>query len=279
MKKLLAFILSLILSVCAMSTFTACGEESIIVYTNAFFAPFEYYSGSSIVGVDVDIMNKVGQRLGKKVEFKNVEFATIIDAVAAGKVCDAGAAGITVTTARAQKVDFSTKYYKSVQYVIYDKTDSSISLSKNSADEDCIFWADLAGKRIGVQTDTTGDIYVDIEINGDGPDYAGELNGSNASQKRFDNVEVAANDIGLGIDVVVIDKLPAQFICSKNSKYACVPLYYDAETATEEEYAICVPKGSTELLNAINAVLAELLVVENGETGIEKLVKQHMGLN
>jgi ABC-type amino acid transport substrate-binding protein len=45
------------------------------------------------------------------------------------------------------------------------------------------------------------------------------------------------------------------------------------ETATEEQYAICVTKGNTELLNAINAVLAEL-----GEAGINALVATHLGL-
>jgi len=80
------------------------------------------------------------------------------------------------------------------------------------------------------------------------------------------------------IDAVIIDELPAQFIVSKNSQYKCVPLYYsgatDAEDApVEEQYAICVTKGNTALLDAINAVLDEMM--KNGE--IEKLVMQHMG--
>ena len=43
---------------------------------------------------------------------------------------------------------------------------------------------------------------------------------------------------------------------------------------------ISVKKGNTELLDAINAVLAELLVKDaNGQSAIEKMVMDHMGMN
>ena len=74
-------------------------------------------------------------------------------------------------------------------------------------------------------------------------------------------------------DLVVVDELPAKFICNANSQYVCYALYYNANTATEEQYAICVTKGNTELLTAINEVLAEL-----GEEGIQALVNKHLGL-
>ena len=59
----------------------SCDSDEIIVHTNAFFAPFEYYEGEEIVGVDVEIMNMVGEKMGKKVTFKNVEFSAIIDII------------------------------------------------------------------------------------------------------------------------------------------------------------------------------------------------------
>ena len=108
--------------------FTACdkkgGDDTIVCYTNAFFAPFEYYGGASgteIVGVDIDIMNKVGEKLGKKVVYENKDFATLIDYVQEGKLCDCAAAGFTITDSRKEKVNFSVEYYTSVQYVIVKK--------------------------------------------------------------------------------------------------------------------------------------------------------------
>lgn len=276
MKKFFVMLLTLLMGIGCIG-FTGCGDskETIIVQTNAFFAPFEYYEGTKIKGVDVDIMNMVGEKLDKKIKFENVEFSAIIDNVAAGNVCDAGAAGITVTPARAEKVDFSSKYYKSVQYVIYKKSDAAnILLNKNVDGDDCIFWKDLAGKKIAVQLDTTGHIYVDIEINGDGPEYPGELAGAGATLTPYDSAQLASDAmVANHVDVVVVDELPAQYIVSKNSNLACVPLYYTADTATEEEYAICVAKGNTELLNAINEVLDEL-----GTEGVLNLVKIHMGI-
>ena len=284
MKKFLALALSLGLAV----SLTACsgGQEgdsqqnaAISVYTNAYFAPFEYYDGTDIVGVDVDIMNMVGEKLGRKVTYTNVDFGTIIDTVSSGKLADVGAAGITITAARQELVDFSDPYFTSVQYVVYPA--GSMEIDGTDGDVDYILWDSLADKKIGVQTDTTGDIYVDLEINSDGSadydEYTGVLYGTETSQTRYDSAQLAVDAVGAGqIDVVVVDYLPASYIVEKNSGYECAALYYggDEPSPTEEQYAICVTKGQDELLAAINGVLAEL-----GEDGINDLVMEHMGLN
>ena len=82
MKKLLALLFVLV----SMITLASCGKETLVVYTEAGFAPFEYVKDGKITGVDVDIMNLVGEKLGKKVVFENVGFDTIVDTVAAGKL-------------------------------------------------------------------------------------------------------------------------------------------------------------------------------------------------
>lgn len=281
MKKLLTLIMAGILSVACIVGLTACGNNKIYVDTNAFFAPFEYYQGKEIVGVDIDIMNKVGEKLGKKVVFTNTDFDVIIDNVSSGKKFDCGAAGITVTDARKEKVDFSNTYFKSIQYVIYKKDNATMNGKVKEADDktSCVFWSDLAGLKLGVQRDTTGDIYANLEIDGEGEEgtedyYKGELNGTNATVTGYDSAQLAVDAISANqIDVVIVDKLPAEYICNKNTDFVCKALYYDAETATEEEYAICVTKGNTELLNAINEVLTEL-----GEKGISDLVSAHLGI-
>ncbi len=268
----------------AALSMTACGKDSNTIYvdTNAYFAPFEYYGGDSgleIVGVDVEIMNKVGEKLGKKVVYENTDFDVIIDNVASGNKYDCGAAGITVTEERKQKVDFSIPYFTSVQYVIMPATATVTAYKDGSTDY--VLWSTLAGKKIGYQRDTTGDIYVNLEISGE-EDYTGQLQGTNAQGKAYDNAQLAVDAISANqVDVVVVDKLPAQYIVSKNSNYKCYALYYPASAdntaaadfPTEEQYAICVTKGNTELLSAINEVLTEL-----GENGINALVSKHLGL-
>ena len=279
MKKILALVLALVMMATMALAFTSCGNDEIIVQTNAFFAPFEYYVGEEIVGVDVEIMNMVGEKLGKKITFKNVEFSAIIDNVKEGKVCDAGAAGITITDERKEKVDFSTPYYTSVQYVIF-AADSDIA-KRGAEGSQYIVWEAMAGKTIGVQTDTTGWIYTDGEIYATADNdygYDGVLYGTGTELKTFDNAQLAADGIGSNIvDYVIIDELPAEYIVSKNSGLACLPLYYSGETEAddapvEEQYAICVTKGNTELLDAINAVLADL--IKDGK--VEEMVMSHM---
>ena len=290
MKKILAIALAALMIVSASVLLASCSkEDKIIVQTNAFFAPFEYYEGNNIVGVDVDVMTKVGEKLGKKIEFVNTEFAAIIDNVKDGKVCDAGAAGITITDARKEKVDFSTPYFTSVQYVIFAKTDNTIA-TKTVNGETYVIWEALSGKKLGTQLDTTGWIYTDGEINATADNdygYDGVLYGTGTTNTGFDNAQLAADAIGANhIDVVIIDKLPAEYITSKNESLTCLPLYYAGETdaddaPVEEQYAICVTKGNTELLDAINAVLSEMLSTKDasGQSEIDKLVMKHMGLD
>ena len=281
MKKIISLALALLM-LASLAVFTiSCdsANDEIIVNTNAFFAPFEYYVGDEIVGVDVEIMNMVGEKMGKKVTFKNTEFSAIIDNVKEGKVCDCGAAGITITDERKDKVDFSIPYYTSVQYVIFAK-DSEIA-KRGSGDNRYIVWEALAGMTIGTQTDTTGWIYTDGEIFAQADNdygYDGVLYGTNTVLKNFDNAQLAADGIASNIvDVVIIDELPAEYIVSKNTNLACLPLYYAGETEAddapvEEQYAIAVTKGNDELLKAINEVLTDL--ISKGE--VEKMVMKHM---
>lgn len=285
MKKLISLILTL--SLLAMSVFAmgSCGlfgddEDSIYVQTNAYFAPFEYYDGTEIVGVDVEIMEKVGEKLGKDIVWQDGEFGIIIDVVAAGELADCGAAGLTITEARKEKVDFSTPYYTSIQYVILP-ADSDVEL-KTADGVTYIVWEALEGLTIATQTDTTGWIYADCEIDCEG----GVLYGTDTKHEAMDSANVAADALGITLDAIIVDELPAQYITANSTKgFVCYPLYYsgaegEADEPVIEEYAIAVTKGNTELLDAINEVLAELLVKdENGQTEIEKMVMQHMGMN
>ena len=277
-SKILVIVLALATLVGACFAFAACNDndDTIVVYTNAFFAPFEYYEGTNIVGVDIDIMNKVGERMDREVQFQNVEFGVIIDEVSSGKMCDVGAAGITWTEERAEKVAFSVPYYNAVQYVIF--AEGSIEISRNAAGDDVVMWSALAGKKIGVQLDTTGDIYVGLEIDGE-EGYTGAIQGTGAEKVQYKNAQLAVESLGTQLDAVVIDELPAQYL-TKNNNYVALPLWYDANTATEEEYCIAVNQGQTELLENINAVLNEMLADVNadGDNAIEVLVKQHFGL-
>ena len=262
-------------------------RESVdyVVETNAFFAPFEYYEGRKIVGVDIEIINRVAEKLNAKIAVKDVEFDVIIDNVEAGKIADAGAAGLTITPARAEKVNFSIPYYSSVQYLIFSVNNvpelSNANIIYDAANkpkyDGYVVWDALAGKTLGTQTGSTGYLFASDEID------QGALAGTGTELKGFESHQLAADAINSHIiDYAIADELAAKFIVDKNNSLAAVPLYYSGEPdyPVEESYAIAVNKEKTELLEAFNEVLAEMLTEDaNGETEIDRLVLKYMGLS
>ncbi len=118
--------------------------------------------------------------------------------------------------------------------------------------------ADLAGKKIGVQTGTTGETWVQENVEG-------------VKLSSFKSGIDAALDLKNGaIDAVVIDELPAKEIVAKNPDLEVIHDKVFADN--KEEYAIAVKKGKPELLAAINKTIADMKA--NGE--YEKLVNAFM---
>ncbi|MCI8372071.1 MAG: ABC transporter permease subunit [Lachnospiraceae bacterium] len=104
---------------------------------------------------------------------------------------------------------------------------------------------DLAGKRIGVQITTTGDIYVKDEYEGD---EAGTV------IERYNKGNDAISSLKNGkIDCVVIDEEPAKQFVKRNQDLSILE-----EEFVTEEYAICIAKENTQLKEEINQALAEL---------------------
>jgi ABC-type amino acid transport substrate-binding protein len=118
--------------------------------------------------------------------------------------------------------------------------------------------ADLEGKKIGVQTGTTGDTW--CQESSKAKEIAGFKSGMDA-----------ALDLKNGaIDAIVLDELPALSIVSKNSDLKIIRDPYFSEN--KEEYAIAIKKGNDVLLNSINKTIADMKA--NGD--YEKLVNAFM---
>ena len=207
---------------------TTGGEkETLVVATNAEFPPYEYYEGQDIVGIDVEIMKAIGEKLGMEVTIEDMAFDSIIPAIQSGKA-DIGAAGMTITEDRLANVDFTDTYCHASQAIIV-----------NAANEEIKTAADLEGKTIGVQLGTTGDM------------YAGDVT---ENVERYNKGFEAAMAVAQGkIDAVVIDDQVAKSLAEGNADLKVLE-----EPFTEEDYAIAVSKDNTELTEKINTALAEL---------------------
>jgi polar amino acid transport system substrate-binding protein len=225
-------------------------ENKIVMYTNAEFAPFEYFEGENIVGADVDIANEIAKDLGKELIVEHTDFDGIIPAIKSGKA-HIGAAAMTITEARQEEVDFSIGYVTSIQNIIY-KNDAELTTMEQ-----------LIGKKIGVQLGTTGDLKIDDAINLED----GALYNSGAELKTYSSAIEAAQDLLAGrVDAVVTDQLPAEQIVVNNPELGTVEF-----GDISESYGIAVKKGNKELLDSINKTLTRLL--EEGK--IEEYIANH----
>lgn len=210
--------------------------------TNASFPPYEYYDNETIVGIDAEVAALIADKLGVELEIKDMEFGSIIGAVQTGAV-DMGMAGMTVTEDRLKTVDFSDSYATAVQVIIVNEG-SEIA----SAD-------DLQGKKVGVQENTTGDIYASDDLGED-------------SVKRYNkgNDAVAALVSGV-VDAVIIDNEPAKSFVAANEGLKILDTSY-----ADEQYAIAVSKDNAGLTAAINKALAELKADGTLDSIVEKYI-------
>ena len=224
-KKILSIALIMVMTACMLC---ACGKDSsgmtvkdgvLTMATNAYFPPYEYYEGESIVGIDAEIAAAIADKLGMELEITDMEFEAVILAVQSGKA-DIGLAGMTVRPDREESVNFSDTYATGIQVVIV-REDSDI----NSVD-------DLEGKKIGVQLMTTGDIF--------------------ACEDFGEDAVVMALVQGK-VDAVIIDNEPAKNFVAGNEGLKIL----DTEYAVED-YAACLNKENDELLTKVNEAIAGL---------------------
>ena len=254
MKKLIALVLSLLMVLCSVAVLAETEETvteskgTLIMATNASFPPYEFYEGTEIVGIDVEIAAAVAAKMGYDFVVADMDFDAIIPAVISGEA-NFGLAGMTVTEERLLSVDFSTSYATGVQVVIV-REDSAIT----SVDD---LFAEGAMHTIGVQLTTTGDLYTtwDLEDNG------------LAVINRYPNGNEAVLALKAGkVDCVVIDNEPAKAYVAANEGLKILPTEY-----VTENYAACFAKGDP-LLAEFNAALEELIADGTIAAIIEKYI-------
>ena len=244
MKKIISLILVLAL---ATFVFAACGEKEdkvITMATSADFPPYEFYEKDEIVGIDVEIMKAVCEKIGMTLEIQDMSFDSVIGAAQTGKA-DIAMSGITITEDRKNMVNFTIPYTSTAQSIIVVKGGD---IAKK---------ADLKGKKIGVQINTTGDTQVTEEFGDDAVD-------------RFQNGALAVESLKNNkVDCVVIDGEVAKALVEANDGLEII-----ADAYSIEEYAIAIAKDNTELLEKINGALEELLEDGSIDAIMEKYIEE-----
>ena len=230
------------------ATFTTSVEGKLVMATNAQFPPYEYYEGDAIVGIDAEIAGAIAEKLGLELAIEDMEFDSIIESVKSGKA-DIGMAGMTVTEERMEVVDFTATYATGVQVVIVTE-DSAIA----SVDD---LFAEGASHVIGVQRNTTGDLYTTWDLEDAGL----------ATIDRYSKGADAVQALLTGkVDCVVIDNEPAKAFVAEAEGLKILETEY-----ITENYAIALAKNS-ELTATINGALEELIADGTVQAIIDKYI-------
>ncbi len=244
--RALTALLSLLLVTLLMTGCERQESEALPTYTvgmEATFPPYEFYRGTEIVGIDVDILKEIGRR--NKVNFKleDMAFDSIITAVQTGKV-DLVASGLTVTEDRRRQVNFTRSYAGAKQVIIVPENSNVKGV------------ADLKKVRVGVQHGSSGDSYVTDHI---------------CEPERYTNGALAISAMNAGkVDAVVLDNAPAE-----NHVAGSHGLIILSEPVVEEQYAMALRKGNDELLNMLNITLDEM----DADGTLAAIIEHHMREN
>ena len=227
---------------------TTVEEGMLIMSTNAAFPPYEMTNDAGeFEGIDVEIAQAIADKLGLQLRIDDMDFDSALLAAQTGK-SDMVMAGVSVTEDRLVNLDFSESYATGIQVVIVPE-DSDIE----SID-------DLTGKMIGVQRGTTGDLYCSDTVENGG--FGAE------NVTPYDNGLIAVQNLINGqVDCVVIDNAPAQEFVAANPGLKILDTEY-----VNEDYAIGVKKGNTQMLDAINGALAELQADGTIQSIIDKYI-------
>lgn len=250
MKKTISLILAAVMLLAAVSL-TSCGKsgKKLVMATNASFPPYEYKENGKIVGIDAEIAALIAKELGLELEIKDVEFKSIVPGVESGKF-DIGMAGMTVTETRLKSVNFSTSYATGIQSIIVAEGSPITSVDDLGAEG--------ATYKIGVQEQTTGDIYCR-------DDYG------DSRVTSYANGAAAVEALKAGkVDCVIIDNEPAKAYVKVNEGLKIL----DTEYAIED-YAIAISKKNEDLLKKVNEALDKL--IKDGT--VKKIVDKYINAN
>jgi len=203
------------------------GATALTVGSDIPYPPFEQGKPGSYTGYDVELMEAIAAKIGRKAEFQDTSFDTIFRDLAQGRF-EAVASATTITDEREETVDFTNPYYFSEQAILVKEGGDIDSVEK------------LSGATVGVQQGTTGEEFVEEKGN------VGEL-------RPYPQGPDAVNALKSGVlDAVVLDIPVAENAVEAGG------VEISAAIPTEEEYGFVVAQGEEGLLDEMNEALEEL---------------------
>lgn len=202
------------------------------VGTEGVYTPFSFKEGNKLTGFDVDVMNAIGKKLGVRIQFVEVQWDSMFEALRSGRI-DLVANQVTLNPERQRLYDLSTPYVETSGVVVVADDNTTIKGLK-----------DIRGKRAAQN------------LTSNWKDVAQE---NGASIVGVDSMDKALENLRLGnVDVVVNDKLAVNYAIKSLGSKAGVKVV--AQTPDVSQSVLAARKGTgymPQLDSAIRQLKAE----------------------
>lgn len=235
-KTFAAFAAVLAGASCAFAA-SALDKDTLIAGTESSYPPYESRNEKGeLVGFDIELVEFVAQKLGKKVQWVDMPFDSIIPSLMTGKI-DLSAAGMSATEERIKRVNFSYPYEISFS--------AFVTRAENPpADTDA-----LAGKVVAVQIGTVQET------------FARSL--GNVEVKTFQKFDDCVREVILGRAAATLMDIPVakKFVQAKDFAGKVVIAFNKQITGADK--AIAMPKKDTAFTEAVSKIIADM--EKNGE--------------
>lgn len=234
MKKLLVLAMALITALCLVAGCGSDGPKKMVIGLDDNFAPMGFRNEKNeIVGYDIDMAREACKRAGLDAEFKPIDWASK-EAEIKGKRIDAIWNCFTVNPEREKVYGLSKPYMHNAQLVVVPAASGINAV------------ADLAGKVVAVQDDSTGAYIID------GND---ELRNSLGDYRKYPDFAAIYMEIDNGrVEAAIVDAVLARYYDSKNpGKYKILD-----ENLGDEVVAVAFRKDDKEYAPLIDKALDEM---------------------
>lgn len=234
-EALAVFIIAVIIGAGALTYYfqfskkTVVDPNTLMVGTTANFQPFIFMKDGQIVGFEIDLMNAITEKLGKKIVFKDMDFDSILIEAQFGRI-NVIAAAMTPTPEREKLVSFTTPYLTNDPYLIITLAPLSVQTL-----------ADLAGKEVIVNDGYTAETFMSKQ--------------ENITLKRIPSPAEAflALQSGRGYAYVTAQSIAQPFFAQYGTQNFNI-----LKLADGDSYALAVPKAFPEIFEQIQNSLTTL---------------------
>jgi ABC-type amino acid transport substrate-binding protein len=207
-------------------------NKMVRIATDAVNLPFEFGAGTGVQGFDVDIGTEIGKDLGYEVKWIKMPFERVFDILKNGEV-ELVISAISITPERKKEFAFSEPYF-----------DSGNTIARRLDKTEIKDLASLAGKKVGVQSLTTGNKFMETQ-----------KTAANVTIMKFQTLDDALGALNrTEVDAVVGDEPILTY-----SIYKSFPnLVPTGAHLTQEQYGVVVRKAEKELLTKVNETITRL---------------------